>query len=613
MELSTIRHALDDARRRHRDDSLSRVPVFDDAGFRRGAYRDGEVLRFRGIIRDVHDPELVVLDDSGAMTDDLMQGSIKPDQFVERVPLSVALVPFVTEWARARYHSPKGDSSSSTATTAEPSQQATAARGTKRPNDSSVDDVDMNSASTDQASDDIGNQQKKVKADADKDVPSESGTATPKEQVVSIYVYDQPSASDGAAFSGGSQGLDGFKVNEAFEFVGVLDLSVAAPTKRTTTTSDNDASHPPIEALTISECLEDMSRRQQSSVVLHCCEVTPLDSLYAVRPNTTATNGATILASNDSRRSFLQSEWATLGQETTVAAMRASLLEYLATAVGGDRLCAEYVLLALLSRVYSRPDHATALGHLAVNLQQSETTKDGFLDRLRQVLSDLVPMLAPVDMSINALNTTALMPYKDYDRDALCGGALQLARGTLVLLDETALSAGQLRGEGVKNLGALQSVVEKMLLPYDFQYYSMDFPLDVAVLSVSHGKSILPVHASVPIDDTPSTASPPSITEGLVECFRLYLAVLRSLDVRLGNELADRAEKHYVECRKTRPNVSIEDLHRWLRLARLVALSCGEDEVSTASWEATLALEQQRLARLDAASSASTTPTTTNA
>ncbi|GLE09858.1 hypothetical protein PINS_up021772 [Pythium insidiosum] len=91
----------------------------------------------------------------------------------------------------------------------------------------------MNSASTDQASDDIGNQQKKVKADADKDVPSESGTATPKEQVVSIYVYDQPSASasasastsDGAAFSGGSQGLDGFKVNEAFEFVGVLDLS----------------------------------------------------------------------------------------------------------------------------------------------------------------------------------------------------------------------------------------------------------------------------------------------------------------------------------------------------------------------------------------------------
>ncbi|KAJ0397010.1 hypothetical protein ATCC90586_009244 [Pythium insidiosum] len=600
MELSAIRHALDDARRRYQDESRQRVPVFEDADFRRGVYRDGEVLRFRGIIRDVHDPELVVLSDGDAMTDDVMHGSIKQNQFVERVPLAVALVPCATDWARARYHSPGGTAAPSSQAHPPAPAQATASRGVKRPNEAAACDVEM-SASADVASDDAVGQQKKAKAESAPAAGDGSGASASREELIRIYVYDDSAAS------GGSLSLDAFKVNEAFEFAGVLDLSVVASGKPPTC---EDSAHPPIEALTISECLEDMSRRQHSSVVLHCCEVTSLDSLYAVRPSTTASEGATILATNDSRRSFLQSQWTTLGHSAAVSAMRASLLQHLTTTLGGDGVSAEYLLLALLSRVYSRPDHATALGHLAVNLHEDETTEDGLLTRLTRALSDLVPMLAPIDMSIDALNTTALMPYKDYDRDALCGGGLQLARGTLVLLDETALSAGQLRGEGVKNLGALQSVVEKMLLPYDFQYYSMDFPLDVAVLSISHGKSILPVHVSIPVK--PSCAQPTETADpepALVECFRLYLAVLRSLDVRLGNELADRAEKHYVECRKTSPNISIDDLHRWLRLARLVALSCGEDEVSTASWEATLALEQQRVARLNDASDLVTTQT----
>lgn len=41
----------------------------------------------------------------------------------------------------------------------------------------------------------------------------------------------------------------------------------------------------------------------------------------------------------------------------------------------------------------------------------------------------------------------------------------------------------------------------------------------------------------------------------------------------------------------------LEDLHRWLRLARLVALSHGHDSVTKAAWDHMLALEAQRLER----------------
>ena len=43
--------------------------------------------------------------------------------------------------------------------------------------------------------------------------------------------------------------------------------------------------------------------------------------------------------------------------------------------------------------------------------------------------------------------------------------------------------------------------------------------------------------------------------------------------------------------------LQLEDLHRWLRLARLMALSRGEGNISKDSWDAMMMLETERLAR----------------
>lgn len=79
----------------------------------------------------------------------------------------------------------------------------------------------------------------------------------------------------------------------------------------------------------------------------------------------------------------------------------------------------------------------------------------------------------------------------------------------------------------------------------------------MAVVTVSEGKSILPVTVAVPIvaADESTTAELPE--EQVLECFRVFLSVLRSIVVTIGNKEAEMAEKHYVECRKSQQKVAV--------------------------------------------------------
>ena len=59
--------------------------------------------------------------------------------------------------------------------------------------------------------------------------------------------------------------------------------------------------------------------------------------------------------------------------------------------------------------------------------------------------------------------------------------------GSHVLVDETALTAGQLSEVGVRNLTALGNVIQWQKLYYDFQYHTSEFHTDlvsVYILSV---------------------------------------------------------------------------------------------------------------------------------
>lgn len=577
------------------------VPVLNEASFRLGKYRDGSVLKFHGVVRDVQDPELVQLDNDPSLS--------KNQKLVERLPLVVTVFPHMSDWARRIYNKKAVVDQSDGHGSADPARS----KGTKR-----------SSAAVDEQADSVsGQEQSETQMKKFKPVETQNQEASLLlPQAVHIYVYDGQYKD---------MPLDVFKVNEAFEFVGVLDLMVFG-TVTEKDAIDSTLTIKQLEELKISNCIKEVQSKSRSGAVLHCSHVSRLEDVYYVRPHESSEFYKKIHASNDSRMKFCQDEWTKLGQTANVAAMRNQLVDFLTQTVGGDTLAAEYLLLGLVSHVYSRADPSTPLGNLSLNLSLDKSfgaeQKQGFIARIQQTLTSLMPMVARVDLSLKELNSSKFMPHKDYEREILLSGVLQVANGTTMLVNETALTAGQLNDQGVKNIAALQSLIDKMLLPYDFHYYNMDFPQDVAVVTVSEGKSVLPVTVVVPIVSTIATTAEmqPSLLleEQVLECFRVFVSVLRSFVVTIGNEEAEMAEKHYMKCRKSQQKVvvnirmtlyvvrnesskadkcvydvlQLEDLHRWLRLARLVALSRGEGQISKDSWSAMLVLEAKRLARL---------------
>ncbi|GMF58540.1 unnamed protein product [Phytophthora fragariaefolia] len=523
----------------------TRAPVLDETSFRRGAYRDGSVLKFRGVVRDVQDPELVLL---GGDAPALEDADAVRRQLVERVPLSVTLFPHASDWATRAYRDRSlAEKVIESDGRCSQSDGKKATSGKKRPAD---EDASLKAA--DEQEEANAKKPKALEQQQQQEKEQEQGLLLP--QAVNIYVYDGQYKDTP---------LDAFKVNEAFEFVGTLDLMVPGADAKA---DDADAalSAKQLQELQISDCIDEVQRKGRSGVVLHCCHVSALQSVHHVRPHEAQEFYEQIHESNESRTKFCQDEWTKLGQDVSVAAMRQQVINYLANAVRGDTLAAEYLLLGLLSHVYSRADPSTPLGNLSLNLaldkSSTDEQKSAFISRVQQTLESLMPMVARVDLSLKELNSTKFMPHKDYEREVLLSGVLQVANGTTMLVNETALTAGQLNDQGVKNIAALQSLIDKMLLPYDFHYYNMDFPQDVAVVTVSEGKSILPVAVTVPI--TAAEASvvekqpTPLPMEHALECFRVFLSVLRSFVVTIGNEEAEMAEKHYVECRKSQQKVA---------------------------------------------------------
>jgi hypothetical protein len=53
-----------------------------------------------------------------------------------------------------------------------------------------------------------------------------------------------------------------------------------------------------------------------------------------------------------------------------------------------------------------------------------------------------------VQLTIDELNASRWSPWKDYERERLIDGRLQLPFGTQLIVDETALQTGQLNENG---------------------------------------------------------------------------------------------------------------------------------------------------------------------
>jgi hypothetical protein len=70
-------------------------------------------------------------------------------------------------------------------------------------------------------------------------------------------------------------------------------------------------------------------------------------------------------------------------------------LDHITKALGGDDLAAEYVLLAVLSRLYNREEESLLLGSLSVNLC-GMARGDDRVAALKRAIADFVPLCVQV-------------------------------------------------------------------------------------------------------------------------------------------------------------------------------------------------------------------------
>eukprot|EP00897_Mesotaenium_endlicherianum_P000995 jgi/Mesen1/10897/ME000095S10230 len=286
-----------------------------------------------------------------------------------------------------------------------------------------------------------------------------------------------------------------------------------------------------------------------------------------------------------------------------MAPLRKSLLDSLAKLLGGDSTAAEYLLLHILSRVHARVD-PVAIGQLSLNLTGvgagGAGLSSGDIRGLTAALGQLLPRAHALPLTLEALNSAPMAPHKDYDTNRLSSGLLQLAEGTHLTIDETALKAGQLSPVGMQNVQSLKQLLQSQKVEYDFQFYKMEMVADVAVLVLSQAKSrILPADVVLPVKAVaPGVALAASGEE--LDKWRAYLNCARHLEHSIEPDMQKVLEAELVAARQEDRSLTSETFHRWLTMGRLVSVSHGHTTLTREHWQAVQSLEAVCAARLRA-------------
>jgi len=296
-------------------------------------------------------------------------------------------------------------------------------------------------------------------------------------------------------------------------------------------------------------------------------------------------------------------------EETAVIAAEASstrqeLLGLFTEFFVGDTAAATYFLCHLISRVYARKD-ALALGKLSLNL--TNITTEGFNQSLYNLLQTLVTKAHYLPMSLQNMNTLPLIPKKDYVENRLVSGRLQLSAHTHLVLDETAMTEGQLFSDGVRNVTALGNVSTWQKVEYDFNFHPVEILTDISVLILSERKSMISCDAHLPLRfDAAQTFNPSELIQRLqsnaelLHKMRNYLTAVRLAEFNLGDSMLETVQKDFIDSRapgREKP-MSTEDFHLLLVLSRLLALTYGKKELTDSIWQEAKSMETERKSRL---------------
>lgn len=231
--------------------------------------------------------------------------------------------------------------------------------------------------------------------------------------------------------------------------------------------------------------------------------------------------------------------------------------------------------------------------NLIVNDGHSNNSAEAAVERLRQALQCLVPVLRVVSVTPEALDGT-MAPRKVAGR--LHSGVLQLPAGSVLLLDARHLPRRFLSPQRVANLQLLQGLCRQHQLPYTFDGgVSLPFEADyrIVVLSTPATHELLPCTLTVQWNGLSPCALPTGDDDDLA-AVRDYLQRCRGQHISIGLDPAvlAHAQQDFLQRRAAdRAHAGEADFHRWLTLCRLHARSRNAPVADVTDWTSALALD----------------------
>nr|XP_017024050.1 mini-chromosome maintenance complex-binding protein isoform X1 [Drosophila kikkawai] len=288
-----------------------------------------------------------------------------------------------------------------------------------------------------------------------------------------------------------------------------------------------------------------------------------------------------------------------------------------------DDLAAEYLLCHLISTVYSRTQ-MESIGKFALNLcNLPKECLQHYTTKLYQVLELLLPASHYLPMTLETMNTSAFAPKKDYETNKLVSGLLQLAPHTHLVLDETCMQQGKLEANGVHAVQHLAHLINNQELKCDFQYYQIDYQANIPVLVLSEGRSMLPCYCLglqsdfvVPINadakavellDESLKAAHHYLQPARLQQFRKFLTTARLSQFSVSEEHTEMIQQEFVDMRKANVKSNADDLHGLLVLSRLLGIARGKQALDKETWQLAIEFEAKRRQRLQSLPKSSAT------
>jgi hypothetical protein len=281
-----------------------------------------------------------------------------------------------------------------------------------------------------------------------------------------------------------------------------------------------------------------------------------------------------------------------------ILAARNAAGELLAKNLAGDTLAAEYLLMLLVARSFSKHGEKL-LGTWSMNVAGWPQSLNA--SALAEATGELVPRSVLLEVTGETLNSKRWKPRKDFVANRLVAAQLQLAAGTLLMLDESRMAEGQLTADGVKAFQAMQMLVTDNKLACDFSSYDVKIPLELSSVLLSGRKSLVKdVDVVIPLRAQPASvlanASPVS-AEALNSARWLLALVTRApRALRIPDEVMHHFSEDFAAVRQ-QFMVKPELAHTWMALARARCLTFGEEELSLQRWREVMELEKSRLSR----------------